>query len=185
MCVFKINKTADGSCFQESGLLPIFFALFIFELFSWINVLRVEQIVESVVSTLGYEVVKVEFVPQHKNSILRVYIDSENGIKVEDCEKVSRQISAVMDVEDPIAGHYTLEVSSPGIDRPLVKPEHFKKFCGRRVKVLTHNLNLGRKRFTGQLTQVNDAGIVVEVDGEAYDLSFDDINNAKLCPEWT
>ena len=147
--------------------------------------MRIEQIVESVASTLGYEVVKVDFVPQQKSSILRVYIDSENGIQIEDCEKVSRQISAVMDVEDPIAGHYTLEVSSPGIDRPLVKPEHFERFCGQRVKVSTHNLYLGRKRFTGQLTQVNDAGIVVEVDGEAYDLPFNDINNAKLCPQWS
>ena len=147
--------------------------------------MRIEEIVESVTTSLGYEVVKIDYVPQHKNSILRIYIDSENGIQIEDCEKVSRQISAVLEVEDPIAGHYTLEVSSPGIDRPLVKPEHFKRFCGERVKVSTHNMYLGRKRFTGQLTHVNDAGIVVEVDGEAYDLPFDDINNAKLCPQWT
>ena len=146
--------------------------------------MRIEQIVESVTTTLGYEVVKIDFVPQQKNSILRIYIDSENGIQIEDCEKVSRQISAVLEVEDPIAGHYTLEVSSPGIDRPLVKPEHFERFCGQRVKVLTHTMYLGRKRFTGQLTQVTDTGIVVEVDGEAYDLPFDDINNAKLSPEW-
>lgn len=147
--------------------------------------MKIEQIVESVAGRLGYEVVKVEFVPQQKNSILRVYIDSENGIQIRDCEKVSRQISAVMEVEDPIAGHYTLEVSSPGIDRPLVKPAHFQRFCGHRVKVSTRNMYLGRKRFTGKLTEVNDAGIVVEVDGEAYELPFNDINNAKLCPEWT
>ena len=160
--------------------MPIFFALL-----RWIGILRLEQIVESVAATLGYEIVKVDFVPQQKNSILRIYIDSENGIQIEDCEKFSRQISAVLEVEDPIAGHYTLEVSSPGIDRPLVKPEHFERFCGQRVKVSTHTMYLGRKRFTGQMTEVNDAGIVVEVDGEAYDLPFDDINNAKLCPEWT
>ena len=147
--------------------------------------MRIEHIVESVANELGYEVVKIDFVPQQKNSILRIYIDSEKGIQIEDCEKVSRQISAVLEVEDPIAGSYTLEVSSPGIERPLVKPEHFERFCGQRVKVLTHNMYLGRKRFTGQLTEVNDAGIVVEVDGEAYDLPFNDINNAKLCPQWT
>ena len=147
--------------------------------------MRIEQIVESVTSDMGYELVKVDYVPQRKNSILRIYIDSETGIQIEDCEKVSRQLSAVLEIEDPIAGSYTLEVSSPGIDRPLVKPEHFERFCGQRVKVSTHNLYLGRKRFTGQLTEVNDAGIVVEVDGEAYDLPFDDINNAKLCPLWT
>ena len=147
--------------------------------------MRIEQIVESVTSTLGYELVKIDYVPQRKNSILRIYIDSETGIKLEDCEKVSRQLSAVLEIEDPIAGSYTLEVSSPGIDRPLVKPEHFERFCGQRVKVSTNNLYLGRKRFTGQLTEVNDAGIVVEVDGEAYDLPFDDINNAKLCPQWS
>ena len=159
--------------------MPIFFALY-----ERYETLRIERIVETATTTLGYELVTVEYVPQRKNSILRVYIDSEKGITLEDCEKVSRQISALLEVEDPIAGHYTLEVSSPGIDRPLVKVEHFKKFCGQKVKVTTHNLHLGRKRFTGQLTHVNDAGIVVEVDGEAYDLPFDDINNAKLCPDW-
>ncbi len=143
-----------------------------------------EQIVESGASALGYELVAVEYVPQRKNSLLRVYIDHPEGITLEDCEKVSRQISALLDVEDPIKGHYMLEVSSPGIDRPLVKPEHFEKFCGERVKVTTHTMHLGRKRFTGQLTEVDGAGIVVEVDGEAYDLPFDDINTAKLSPVW-
>lgn len=147
--------------------------------------MRIEQIVESVTSDLGYELVKVDYVPQRKNSILRIYIDSESGIGIEDCETVSRQLGTVLEIEDPISGSYTLEVSSPGIDRPLVKPEHFERFCGQRVKVSTHNLYLGRKRFTGELTQVNDTGIVVEVDGEAYDLPFDDINSAKLSPQWS
>ena len=144
-----------------------------------------EQIVESGVSALGYELVAVEFVPQQGNSLLRVYIDSPDGITVDDCAKTSRQVSTLLDVEDPISGRFTLEVSSPGIDRPLVKPEHFEKYCGERVKVTTHNLHLGRKRFTGQLTEVNETGIVVEVDGEAYDLPFTDINNARLAPEWS
>ena len=147
--------------------------------------MRIEQIVESGANALGYELVAVEYVPQRKNSLLRVYIDSPEGITLDDCEKVSRQISALLDVEDPIKGHYMLEVSSPGIDRPLVKPEHFEKFCGERVKVTTHGMYLGRKRFTGQLTEVTETGIVVEVDGEAYDLPFDDINSAKLSPEWS
>lgn len=147
--------------------------------------MRIEQIVESVTSDLGYELVKVDYLPQRKNSILRIYIDSESGIGIEDCETVSRQLGTVLEIEDPISGSYTLEVSSPGIDRPLVKPEHFERFCGQRVKVSTHNLYLGRKRFTGELTQVNDTGIVVEVDGEAYDLPFDDINSAKLSPQWS
>jgi len=146
--------------------------------------MRIEQIVESGVNTLGYELVAVEYVPQRGNSLLRVYIDSPDGITVDDCAKVSRQISAQLDVEDPIKGQYMLEVSSPGTDRPLVKSEHFEKFCGERVKVTTHGMHLGRKRFTGQLTEVNEAGIVVEVDGEAYDLPFDDINTAKLSPDW-
>ena len=146
--------------------------------------MRIEQIVESSVTALGYELVAVEYVPQRQNSLLRVYIDSPKGIQVDDCAKVSRQLSALLDVEDPIKGHYMLEVSSPGTDRPLVKPAHFEKFCGERVKVTTHGMHLGRKRFTGQLTEVNETGIVVEVDGEAYDLPFDDINMAKLLPEW-
>ena len=147
--------------------------------------MRLEQIVESGVSALGYELVAVEFVPQQGNSLLRVYIDSPDGITVDDCAKTSRQVSTLLDVEDPIPGRFTLEVSSPGINRPLVKPEHFEKYCGERVKVTTHNLHLGRKRFTGQLTEVNETGIVVEVDGEAYDLPFTDINNARLAPEWS
>ena len=150
----------------------------------WVDAMRIEEIVETGASALGYELVAVEYLPQRKNSLLRVYIDSPNGITLDDCEKVSRQISALLDVEDPIKGHYMLEVSSPGVERPLVKPEHFEKFCGERVKVTTYGMHLGRKRFTGQLTHVTELGIVVEVDGEAYDLPFDDINTAKLSPEW-
>jgi len=147
--------------------------------------MRLEQIIESGVSALSYELVAVEYVPRQGNSMLRVYIDSPDGITLEDCEKASRQLSALLDVEDPISGRFTLEVSSPGIDRPLVKPAHFEKYCGERVKVSTHNLHLGRKRFTGQLTEVSETGIVVEVDGEAYDLPFTDINNARLSPQWS
>ena len=90
---------------------------------------------------------------------------------MDDCEQVSRNVSAYLDVEDPISGQYTLEVSSPGIDRPLVKPEHFQRFVGERVKVKLMSHHMGRKRFTGQLVAAQDqdddeAGIVVEVDGE-------------------
>ena len=91
-----------------------------------------------------------------------------------------RQISAIFDVEDPIKGEYTLEVSSPGLERPLAKPAHFLRFIGSKVKVQTKTLHLGRRRFTGPLTEATEESCCIEVDGEVYELPYHDIDKANL-----
>ena len=144
---------------------------------------QLRQLLEPVVEDLGYELVLVELVGSGPRT-LRLYIDAPGGVNVDDCESVSRQVSALLDVDDPISGAYSLEVSSPGIERPLVRDAHFRSHVGERVKVRLITNVMGRKRFTGVLTQVVDGGVVVEVDGEPYELAFDEIESARLAPEF-
>ncbi len=96
---------------------------------------------------------------------LRVYIDSPEGVDVDDCADVSRQLSAILDVEDPIAGEYSLEVSSPGLDRPLVLPEHYRRFVGETVKLTLAQPLAGRRKFKGRLLEATDDHVVVEAEG--------------------
>lgn len=142
------------------------------------------QLLEPGVSALGFELVDVEMVGSHHNPTLRVYIDSPRGINVDDCAKVSRQLSAVLDVEDPLPGHYTLEVSSPGLDRPLVKPEDFRRYLGEAIKVKMRQPQLGRRNFTGRLLDVTADHVVVEVDQERYQLAFGEMERARLVPRF-
>ena len=123
----------------------------------------------------------IEFAGQGGN-ILRIYIDAPGGIDVDDCASVSRQVSLIMDVEDPVSNAYTLEVSSPGIDRPLVKPEHFQRHTGELAKIVMHTHVLGRRRFTGKLIEANDELVVLEADGESYDLPYELMESARLEP---
>lgn len=144
-----------------------------------------QAIVESAVTVLGYELVGVEYVLQGRHSLLRVYIDATDGIAVEDCERVSRQLGSVMDVEDPIRGEYTLEVSSPGLDRPLFKAAHFEAFSGHQVQVrLKTPLEGGRRRLKGLLLGLRDDKVVVKVDEDEFLLPLSDIEQARLVPEW-
>lgn len=138
--------------------------------------------IEPAVDAVGYELVDVEYSGRGANARLRAYIDAPGGITVDDCETASRQISAVLDVEDPIPGEYQLEVSSPGLDRPLVKPEHFRRVVGQQVRISMRHHHLGRRRFTGVLAAVSADTVTVELDGESYDLAFADIERARLVP---
>ena len=141
----------------------------------------IRTLLEPVVEDMGYELVMIEFAGSPAgDQVLRAYIDAPGGILLEDCEQVSRQISAILDVEDPIKGEYTLEVSSPGIDRPLVTPEHFLRFEGSQVKVLMREAHLGRRRFTGLLAEAGPECAVIELDGEAYELPYKGMERAKL-----
>jgi ribosome maturation factor RimP len=143
-------------------------------------VTSLRDLLASVVIGLDYEFVGCELRPQGRGSVLRVFIDSPRGINVDDCAKVSRQISAILDVEDPIKGNYTLEVSSPGIDRPLFDLEHFVQFTGHKVK-LKLLVPLGNRRnIVGTLLKVEAMNIHLLVAEEELVVPFSDIERAKL-----
>ena len=138
------------------------------------------KILEPAVNGLGYELVELEF----QGKLLRLYIDQAQGVTLDDCEKVSRQVGAVLDVADPIPGHYTLEVSSPGLDRPLRKPADFTARVGQRARIeLTLPLD-GRRRFAGTLHGLENDAVLIEVDGALFRLPLGQIAKARLVPEF-
>ena len=138
-----------------------------------------------VVEPMGYDLVGVEFLQRGgAGAVLRVYIDHEDGITLDDCSAVSHQLSGVLDVEDPIRGHYDLEVSSPGLDRPLFSVQDYIRFQGRRARIKLAVKLDGRRNFEGLLAGVHDAVLLLEVDGETSSLPLDIIESARLVPEY-
>lgn len=141
-----------------------------------------QDLLEPVITGLGYEVVRILTIGQ-KNPTLQIMIDRLDGkdITVEDCATVSRAVSTVLDEKDPIKDQYSLEVSSPGLDRPLTKIEHFKRFSGYEARIETAVEVEKRKRFKGVLGNVDEQNRVhIDVDGTDYTIAFDDISKAKL-----
>ncbi|BCR23493.1 ribosome maturation factor RimP [Aquipseudomonas alcaligenes] len=145
---------------------------------------QLQAMLAPVVESLGYECWGVEFISQGRHSLLRVYIDHANGILVDDCEAVSRQVSAVLDVEDPISSEYTLEVSSPGMDRPLFTLDQFAKHVGEQVKIKLRSPFDGRRNFQGLLRGVEDQDVVVLVDDHEFLLPIDLIDKANIIPRF-
>lgn len=145
---------------------------------------RLTEMFAPVVQALGCDLWGVEYVAQGRNSMLRVYIDKPEGIAVEDCEKVSRQVSAVLDVEDPIRSEYTLEVSSPGMDRPLFQLQQFEQSIGEEVTLRLRVAFEGRRRFKGLLKGVEDGEVILEVDNEEYILPYELIDKANIVPRF-
>ena len=119
--------------------------------------------INQIVIDMGYELLGIEYVASGKHSLLRLYIDCEKGIRVNDCETVSRQVSSIMDVEDPISGQYNLEVSSPGIERPLFVVEHYQRFLGHDVRLRTYRLIDGKRNFTGCIGSVSEITNTIEL----------------------
>ena len=139
---------------------------------------------EPVIESMGYELVGVEFVGGGGHGTLRVYIDREGGVNLDDCAAISHQISGILDVEEPIQQAYDLEISSPGIDRPLFKLSDYERFAGQVAKIKLAVALVGRKNFRGELLGVADPGLVqIEVDGERFDLPYADIARANLVGE--
>lgn len=144
---------------------------------------NVQRPIEAAVRGLGYELVGVEYLPQGRRSLLRIYIDTPAGVTVDDCERVSHQVSGALDVDDPIHGGYTLEVSSPGLDRPLFTAEHYSRFAGSRIKLRLSQPLEGRRNFSGVVRGLRDnAVILVQEDGEV-EIPLHHIEQARLIPE--
>ena len=148
---------------------------------------RVNEVVEPVVEAMGYELILLEFVPQGRSAVLRLFIDCEDGITLEDCRKVSREVSAVMDVEDPIKTAYQLEVSSPGLDRPLTKRRHFDRFAGDKARIqLVAPLAGGtQKKFVGRIAGTTDDGVKLDTENGTVELAFAAIERARLVPDYS
>lgn len=141
------------------------------------------KLLEPAVERLGYELSDLEVNLGGRGGVVRVFIDHPDGIGLGDCEKASLAVSALLDVEDPIPGHYDLEVSSPGWNRKLTKVKHFQRFTGESVKVQMRFPIAGRKRFRGTLKAADEDTIVVEVDGESHTLPIATIDTARLVPD--
>jgi len=140
------------------------------------------RLLEPTVEGLGYELADLELRIGGKNGVVRIFIDRPEGVGLDDCEVVSRQVSALLDVEDPVPGHYVLEVSSPGLDRKLTKPAHFRRFVGEEVRVQMRFPVEGRRRFRGRLLSAGEKTIEIEVDGVSHSLPMATIDSARLVP---
>lgn len=138
------------------------------------------KLLEPAVRGLGFELWGVEYQSGSTPVLLRLYIDHPDGITVDDCGAVSEQVGAVLDVEEPIRGDYTLEVSSPGIERPLFTEEQYRRYLDSDLKVRLSWPEHGRRNFRGRLVSVSQVGIEIEVDGVAYELPFGAIARARV-----
>ncbi|PHM29649.1 ribosome maturation factor RimP [Xenorhabdus budapestensis] len=144
---------------------------------------KLTAMISAPVEALGFELVGLEFI-RARVSTLRVYIDSEEGITVDDCADVSHQVSAVLDVEDPISGLYNLEISSPGLDRPLFKAEHYQSFMGEEVSLMLRMAMQNRRKWRGIIKAVDGEIITVTVDGKDEVFALSNIQKANLVPHF-
>ena len=141
---------------------------------------RLSALIEPLLGRLGFELVELQYASGHARAVLRLFIDGPAGVSLQDCERVSREVASLLDVEDPIPCGYTLEVSSPGFDRLLRTRAHFGRFVGSRVFVELREPRAGRRRYTGKLLTVDDTGIALEVDREHVAVAFGEIGTARL-----
>jgi len=140
------------------------------------------DLIAPTVTALGYELWGIDYQGQGKYSMLRIYIDSPNGINVDDCASVSHHVSGVLDVEDPIDGEYTLEVSSPGMDRPLYTLAHYQAYVGHVIDLRLRVPFEGRRKFKGVLNAIEGDDIVIQVDDHEYLLPISSIEKANIVP---
>ena len=141
---------------------------------------KLTEMLRPAVEETGKELLGVEFISAGNHSVLRLFIDHENGIDVDDCAEVSRQVGAILDVEDPISSEYSLEVSSPGLDRPLFEKSQFEAVVGETVEAkISMPLN-GRRKFKGKLVAVENDSLIVMVDNEEYELVISNVDKAHL-----
>lgn len=145
---------------------------------------RLNDLLGPLVEELGFEFVGLEMTSEPGNRILRVYIDAENGLEINDCAKVSRELAAILDVEDPINGQYRLEVSSPGIDRPLFNPAQFKAVIGEKVRLSLYGPVAGRRKYVADLMAADDDGIELLYKTNTVAIQYADIAKARIEPDF-
>lgn len=144
---------------------------------------KLTELISAPVEALGFELVGIEFI-RGRMSTLRIYIDSENGISVDDCADVSHQVSAVLDVEDPITTAYNLEVSSPGLDRPLFTAAHYERFIGEEVSLTLRMGVQNRRRWVGTIKGVEGETIILNVEGKDEMFALSNIQKANIVPHF-
>ncbi|MCM5705302.1 ribosome maturation factor RimP [Larsenimonas salina] len=142
------------------------------------------SLIEPTITDMGFELWGIDYMAQGKHSRLVIYIDQANGVTVEHCADVSRQVSAILDVEDPISGHYTLEVSSPGMDRPLFTPAHFEAYTGNIVSLRLRAPFEGRRKFKGVLAGIDGDEVLLQFEGEEYGFPIETIERAQVVPQF-
>lgn len=145
---------------------------------------QLQELVAPAVTALGFELWGVEYITRGRQAMLRIYIDHPEGIDVDDCAAVSRQVSALLDVEDPIAGEYTLEVSSPGMDRPLFTLDQFVRYRGEQIKLKLRAPYEGRRNFSGRLAGIEGDEVVLVMGEEEYLLPIELIDKAQVVPQF-
>ncbi|KAF1691665.1 ribosome maturation factor RimP [Pseudoxanthomonas koreensis] len=153
---------------------------------------EIAELLRPTVESLGLDLLGIEYLPAPGGATLRLYIDVPAGegagdarvVTIEDCESVSREVSAQLDVADPISGNYTLEVSSPGLDRPLFGAAQFARFIGEQAKVGLKLPQDGRRRLQGRILRVEGGNVVFELDGSEFTAAVDNIDKARLVPDW-
>jgi ribosome maturation factor RimP len=141
---------------------------------------RTEELLKSSVEAEGLELVHVEYLPRGASSVLRLYIDKPGGVTLNDCQRISKHVSVLLDVEDFIPNQYVLEVSSPGIERPLFKKADYERFAGREIQLVTKVKVEDRKNFTGVIREVTDNELMLDSEGTSYRIALDIIKKAKL-----
>ena len=142
------------------------------------------ELFEPIVSGMGYDLVEIEHFPNPKHGVLRLYIDKEGGINVDDCSSVSRQVGAFIDVEDPVSGQFNLEVSSPGSDRPLRRLKDFQRFVGSMIKLKTAMPLEGQRNFRGRLLAASEETVVIETDTEELSIPMSVVEKTRIVPEF-
>ena len=148
------------------------------------SVHKLNELLQPLVEDLGYEFVGLEYNSNPKHSVLRIYIDHENGVGIEDCETVSRETAALLDVKDPIRSQYNLEVSSPGLDRPLFTAAHYRQFEGCVAQINLFAPQDGRRKFSGPILGAEENSIRIEQDGTEVTLDLSNVVKARLVPDY-
>lgn len=145
---------------------------------------RLYELIEPTVTSLGFELVGVLWRDGRSRSLMRIYIDHEGGVTVDDCARVSHRVNGLLDVENPVPGGYDLEVSSPGADRPLFVARDFTRFAGADIKVTLRKPFAGRRRFKGTLRGYRDGAVLLDEHDTEYSFAISDIESANLVPSW-